>query len=117
MEVRVKVIFLDKSLDVRVFADSKQVDDFQAMNPSLPQVAGNAVEIIFSDAAVNKCEGVPIPLMNATMTLQGRLGNHQDIRSPEAESEVMNAAQALASEYISVAVDCTISKAYLRVAE
>lgn len=117
MQVTIQFVFLRASMDVNVFEDAKEVTSFQVGKPSSQHVAGNAVEIKFSDATVERFEGLPVPLMNAALTLQGRLGNHEDVRSPAGEGEVMHAVKALRGNYVKLASGCLVAVEFLRVQE
>ncbi len=111
-EVTVRIVFSSCGLSVKVFTIAGEVQSCSLQNPSPPQIAGHGVEIIFSDATVANSDEMPIPLVNAAMTLEGRLATYADIRSPEAEDEVMRAAATLVEGYLAVAEGAVISTRY-----
>jgi len=111
-EVTVRIAFSSSGLSVKVFTNAGEVQSCSLENPSPPQIAGHGVEIIFSDASVANTDEIPIPLLNAAMTLECRLATHADIRSPEAEEEVMRAAATIVDGYLAVAEGAVISTRY-----
>ncbi len=111
-EVTVRIVFSSSGLSVKVFTVAGEVQSCSLQNPSPAQIAGHGVEIIFSDATVANSDEIPIPLVNAAMTLEGRLATYDNIRSPEAEDEVMRAAATIVDGYLAVAEGAIISTRY-----
>ena len=108
-EVTIRIVFSSSGLSVKVFTVAGEVQSCSLQTPSPQQIAGHGVEIVFSDATVANSDEIPIPLVNAAMTLEGRLAMYADIRSPEAEDEVMRAAATIVEGYLDVTEGATIS--------